>query len=97
MRAYYSEFAGHCARYYVRHRDPHFKTSIHKKDWTAARDAMGKFTEREQEWLRELYLSGDTMPDNVYQLSKREGLDQDIVWGLLQRYAHAIAKRRGLI
>lgn len=95
--AYYSEFSGHCAKYYVRYRDPRFKTNIEKKNWTAARDALIKFSEQDRETLREIYLSEDTFTNTICRMSKRDNVPEERIWILLQKYNHEIAKKRGMI
>lgn len=44
----------------------------------------------------EIYSEGDTIPDNVYQVSKRLNIEQDVLWNLIGDMESKIAKKRGL-
>lgn len=96
-RSYYSNFVEHCMRFYARYPDPKFKTKTDKLNWFACKKAIFEFSNREQEWIMEIYKNADTIPDNVYQLAQREKIDQDEIWKLLVLLEKKIAKTRGLI
>lgn len=97
MRAYYSEFAGHCIRFYVRYPQPRFKTEADKKNWLACDNALKSFSDSDRALLLTLYRENDTMPDNVYQLAKRNDMKQESLWKLVEDLERKVAKRRGLL
>ncbi len=97
MRKYYSEYIRHCLKFFVRHPKPKFKTTADKLNWEACESAFRKLTNEERELIVEIYQGGDTIPDNVYQLSKRRKLDQDYIWRLITSLEQTVAKRRGLL
>ena len=66
-------------------------------DWESCRDALADFSPTEQEILTEVYLYGDTIPDNVYSAAKERRIPQDIIWSMVNKLERGIAKRRGLL
>ncbi len=96
-RTFYSEYVTHCMRFYARHPDPRFKTDADKKNWLACDNALKQFTPDEKDILVTIYREGDTIPDNVYEVSKKRGIKQDRVWSLIGDMERKIAKRRGLL
>lgn len=103
MRPYYAEYAKHAMRYYVRSiinsasQQPRFKTESDKKNWVACQSALNTFTDEERDLLIRLYLTEDTLPENIYDLAKKEGIRQDRLWNLVNELERVFAKRRGLI
>ncbi len=96
-RTFYSEYVTHCMRFYARHPDPWFKSDADKKNWLACDNTLKQFTQEDREILVTVYREGDTISDNVYEVSKKLGIKQDTVWALIGELEHKIAKRRGLI
>ena len=43
------------------------------------------------------HLEGDTIPDNIYNLSVSLEIKQDILWKLVNELERKVAKRRGLV
>jgi hypothetical protein len=97
MKTFYSEFARHCIRFYVRHPNPQFRNDTEKLNWCAGENAIGEFSEWEQEVLRAIFLEGDTLADNIYQFSESGGISQDRIWRLVNNLERKIANIRGLI
>lgn len=98
-RTFYSEYVQHCMRFYARHTNKpnYFRSDSDKKNWLACENALKDFSEEDKEMLLTVYREGDTVPDNVYQLSKDKGIKQDTVWKLIGELERKVAKRRGLI
>lgn len=97
-RSYYSEFVQHCMRFYARHPKPnYFQKESDKKNWLSCRNALKDFSYHEKDLLLQVYREGDTIPDNVYQVAKRNNIKQDSLWKLIGDLEHKVAKRRGLI
>lgn len=97
MRAFYSEYVQHCMRFYARHPRPFFHSEADKKNWNACESALKTFNDYERAMLMIIYSEGDTIPDNVYQLSVKMNISQDIIWKLINELERKIAKRRNLI
>lgn len=47
--------------------------------------------------LLTIYREGDTIPDNIYNLSVALEIKQDILWKLVNKLERKVAKRRGLV
>ena len=103
MRTYYSEFVGHCARYYSRSvinapsAQPKFKTEAEKRNWLACDLALKGVPEQERDMILTVYSEGDTLPDNIFQLAKKLGINQNKIWEVITAFERKVAKRRGLL
>lgn len=97
MRTFYSEYVRHCMRFYSRHLNPKFKSEADKNNWIACQSALAGFSDSDRETLLTIYRGRDTIPDNVYQISKEKGIKQDIIWRLVNDLERKVAKRRGLL
>ena len=97
MKTFYSEYVQHCMRFYTRHPNPKYRTEADKKNWVACDIALKSFDTDEQNVLLTIYSDNDTIPDNVYELSKERNLKQDYVWKLINELERKVARRRGLI
>lgn len=96
-RTFYSKYVNHCLRFYARYNKPKFHSDADKRNWRACEEALDTFTASERAMLIEIYSNGDTVPDNVYQLSKEKGIKQDTIWKLINELECKVAKRRGLL
>lgn len=97
MRAFYSDYVNHCLRFYARHSRPIFHSEADKKNWNACESALKSFSDSDRDILLTIYIEGDTIPDNVYQMAKNKGIKQDTIWKLIGELERKVAKRRGLI
>lgn len=97
MKTFYSEYIQHCMRFYARHPHPKFQSEVDKQNWNACASVLKDFTSREKDILITVYQMRDTIPDNIFQISKARNLQQDVIWQLINKLEHKIAKRRGLI
>lgn len=97
MKTFYSEYVQHCMRFYTRHPNPKYRTEADKKNWVACDIALKSFDTDEQNVLLTIYSGNDTIPDNVYALSKERNFKQDYVWKLINELERKVARRRGLI
>lgn len=96
-KAFYSDFANHCLRFYTRHKNPTFNSEADKRNWEVCDELLSKYEDREREILTFVYFEGDTIPDNVYKISTAKGISQDNVWKLVNEIERNIAYERGLI
>lgn len=96
-KAFYSDFANHCLRFYTRHPNPDFHNDADRKNWEVCRDVLTAYPDREREILTFVYFEGDTIADNIYQICKKKGIEQDTVWKLVNDLERTIATKRGLI
>ncbi len=96
-RTFYSEYVNHCLRFYARHPIPKFHSDADKENWIACDKAIKAFPEKERNLLISIYSEGDTIPDTVYRISKKNGIGQDTIWKLIGELERKVAKRRGLL
>lgn len=97
MKAFYSDMAEHCLKFYARHRDPKFRSDADKKNWYACENALKGFDETDRAMLIEVYAAGDIMHDTVEATAKRFKVSPDTMWGKIHELERKVAKRRGLI
>lgn len=97
MRTFYTEYVQHCMRFYSRHPKPKFRSDADKLNWYACDSAIKKFTPAEADILITVYREGDTIPDNIYNLSVERNIKQDNIWKLVNDFERKVAKRRNLI
>lgn len=96
MKTFYSDYADHCMKFYVRYRKPDFHNEIAKNDWMACDTALASFTKDECDLLCNVYWYTDTIADNIYHLSIEYKIPQNTIWKLVNTLRCEIAKERGL-
>jgi len=97
-KSFYSAYVEHCMRFYSRYPNlTRFRSDADKENWFACKNALKDFSAEDTERLLIIYREGDTIADNVYQLSKREKINQDSLWKLLGSLERKVARNRGLI
>jgi hypothetical protein len=96
-RTFYSEYVNHCIRFYARHREPTFHTDVDKRNWVACDNAFKSFSLSDRETLLNIYRDGDTVPDNIYKVSRLRKIPQDSIWKLVNELERKVAKQRGLL
>ena len=96
-KAFYSDFANHCLRFYTRHENPTFNSEADRKNWEVCRETLAEYPEKDREILFFVYHEGDTVADNIYQICKQKGIEQDGIWKLVNGLERTIAQKRGLI
>lgn len=63
----------------------------------ACHDAIGSYSERDKDILVYVYGSYDTLADNVYTMSKKYSINQNIIWDMMKEFERKIAEKRGLL
>lgn len=101
-RPYYTEYVNHMLRYYTRHTPKEavrmkFKSECDRKNWLAVNRVLHRLPERDKDIIFTVFSRGDTVADNIYELSKRIGVHQDSIWNLVNKVTNKIAKERKLI
>lgn len=97
MKSVYSDYVSKAFRFYTRYPNPTFKSEADKNNWNACKTALENFSTSEKELIIPVYLEGDTIADNVYQVSKRNHIPQLRLWELIWKLEEDFAKIRGLI
>ncbi len=97
---YYSQYVNHMLRFYARYCDKNlenFKKSTDIKNWLAVKTVLDKLPEKDKNVIIEVYRRRDTLADNIYEVSKELGIDQDVIWSMLNKVTKKIAQERELI
>lgn len=87
-------------RFYARYCDKDlesFKKSTDMKNWFAVKTVLDKLPEKDKNIIIEVYRRRDTLADNIYEVSKELGIDQDVIWTMLNKVTKKIAQVRELI
>lgn len=98
-KTYYTDYAVFAWRWFLAHpeADDAIKSRpCHIANWNACKLVWDKLNEIERAFLREVYTGKDTIPDNVYELSRHSGTSQDDIWKILRGCEARFARERGL-
>lgn len=98
-RTYYTDYVRHALRFYTRNckSQPKFKSEADKSNWLSCQSVLGKYSDIEIDILISVYSGYDTLPDEVFNTSKKYHIHQNVIWDMMKDCEHKIAKRRGLI
>lgn len=94
----YTAYVRHAMRFYSRYLHiKEFKSETDKANWSACHRAIQEYSPIDKDILVCVYGERDTLADNVYNVSKRYGVHQDIVWVMMRGFEYRVAVERGLI
>lgn len=98
-RPFYSDYVKHSLRFYSRNcsEQPSFKTDADKNNWWACDIVLRHYSEEHRSMLLSVYSGYDTLPDEVYNASKKYNVNQTIIWDLMKKVEREIARERGLL
>lgn len=97
-RPFYSEYVRHCMRFYSRNINlSGFKSKADEQNWMACHHTLKNYSDRDRDILTAVYGGYDTLPDNVYETAKKQGIPQSIIWDLMKEVERKIARKRGLM
>lgn len=97
-RPCYTEYVRHCLRFYSRNLGlTRFRSDIDRQNWTACSDVIESYGDRDRDIIVMVYGEYDTLADNVYNVSKKLGINQYIIWDMMKDLERKIALKRGLI
>jgi len=97
---FYSSYINHMLRFYARYCNKNlenFKKPVDVKNWQAVKTVLDKLPEKDKNVIIELYRRRNTLADNIYEISKELGIDQDVIWTMLNKVTKKIAQERELI
>ena len=99
MRPFYSEYVRHALRFYTRNctEKPIFKSEVDKSNWLACDSVFKRCSTLTRDILVSVYSGYDTLPDEVYNASKKYKVDQNIIWDEMKAIEKGIARKRGLL
>ena len=98
-RPFYSEYVKHALRFYSRNctEKPFFKSEVDKSNWMSCDSVFSHYPPEAKKVLISVYAGFDTLPDEVYNASKKYHVDQNWIWDSMKELEKKIAKRRGLL
>ena len=98
-KTFYSDYVRHALRFYSRNIDKpvKFRSDVDKANWLSCFGAMKHLSQQEKDMLISVYSGFDTLPDEVYNTSKKYNINQNIIWDLMKGIERKIAQNRGLI
>lgn len=67
------------------------------KNWFAVKKVLDELSEKDKNIIIEVYRRRDTLADNIYEVSKELGIDQNVIWTMLNKVTKKIAQERELI
>ena len=100
MRPHYAYYAQHAFRHYFSIQpgeEPTFLTLADELNWKACHLAASQFSENALALLNQIYTRKDTIPDNVYQVAREHGIQQNDLWTLMAMAEKRFAQERDLI
>lgn len=93
----YTPYVRHAMRFYSQYLHiKEFKNEIDKANWQACHRAIQEYSPTDKDILVCVYGECDTLGDNVYNVSRRYGVRQDIVWEMMRKFERKVAVERGL-
>lgn len=98
-KSYYSDYAKHCLRFYVRHPNPRFHSMCDRRDWESAEGALHALSAEDRDFLMEVYRAkGGKFEDRAKEIAERmDYRPKNRIWKTISRIERDVAKRRGLI
>jgi len=102
-KPFYADYINHMLRFYARNVQSgnvvrlKFKSEVDKLNWRSVNRVLHNLPERDRDIIIEVFARGDTLADNIYQVSKELVINQDVIWTLVSKVTNRIAKDRRLI
>lgn len=91
------DYAKHALRFYSRHLKVHYFTNkVAEANWNACDRVIKTYSDRDKDILIYIYGSFDTIEDNVFTMSQKYKLDQNIIWDMVRELERKVAIERGL-
>ena len=94
----YTAYVRHAMRFYSRYLNiKEFRNEIDKANWLACHKVIQGYSPIDKDILVCVYGERDTLGDNVYNVSRRYGVYQDVVWEMMREFERKVAIERGLL
>ena len=93
----YTDYVRHAIRFYSRYLDKQFfNNRVDESNWLACHRVIKSYSERDKSILLYVYGEFDTISDNVYQMSQKHEIHQNIIWDMMKDFERKVAIERGL-
>lgn len=97
-RPCYTDYVRYAMRFYSRNLNlVSFKKKAVENNWKACDKVISNYSARDKEILIYIYGERDTLADNVYQISVKYNLHQNIIWSIMADFEEKVAIERGLV
>lgn len=97
MRTRYTEYVRSAMRFYSRYlTKTTFKNKVEQNNWEACHNVISRYPARDKDILVYIYGERDTLADNIYNISLKYKLNQDIIWLMVEEFEKEVAIERGL-
>jgi hypothetical protein len=102
-KPFYADYVNHALRFYARNVQSgdvvrlKFKSEVDELNWRSVNRVLHNLPELDKYIIIEVFGRGDTLADNIYEVSKELAINQDLVWTLVSKVTNKIAKDRRLI
>ena len=94
----YTSYVRHAIRFYSRYLHiKEFRNETDRLNWLACHRAIQEYSSLNKDILVCVYGECDTLGDNVYNVSRRYGVHQDMVWEMMREFERRVAVERGLV
>jgi hypothetical protein len=77
--------------------DESYNSRTDCQNWLSVNNILIQLSEVDRNMILDIYSRSDTIPDNIYQISKERNINQNEIWTLISKVSKEIAKERGLI
>lgn len=93
----YTDYIKHAMRFYSRYLNKtYFKNKVDESNWYACHNVIKTYSDRDKDILIYVYGEFDTTSDNVYQMSQKYRIHQNIIWDMMKEFERKVAIERGL-
>ena len=94
----YTSYVRHAMRFYSRYLHiKSFRSETDRLNWQACHRAIQEYSPIDKDILVCVYGECDTLGDNVYNVSRRYGVHQDVVWEMMREFERKVAVERRLL
>lgn len=93
----YTDYVRHALRFYSRYLNrTQFNTEVDRLNWFACHNVIKTYSDRDKDILVYVYGEFDTISDNVYAISNKLKIHQNIIWDMTKEVERKVAIERGL-
>ena len=102
-KPFYADYVNHMLRFYARNAQSgdvmglKFTSEVDELNWRSVNRVLHDLQELDKYIIIEVFGRGDTLADNIYEVSKELVMNQDVIWTMLSKITYQIAKERGLV
>lgn len=93
----YTDYVKRALCFYSRYlTKKNFNNDVDKSNWYACHNVLKTYEDRDKDIIVYVYGAFDTVADNVYTMSKKYQIHQNIIWDMMKEVERRVAVERGL-